>query len=84
MVCMCLGSGTPHKPSILGHGGHVVHEATACSRYLHGMHGVALDAMLKEVASYDTVNLLHAMRCVQCLAASLHLLYAKPYVKPDE
>ena len=31
---LCLGGGTPHKPAVLGANGHVIHEATACARYL--------------------------------------------------
>lgn len=51
-----IGGGTPHKPAILGGGGHVLHESTACARYLQARHGVPLSAMLKEVSSYDTVR----------------------------
>ena len=31
---LCLGGGTPHKRAVLGANGHVIHEATACARYL--------------------------------------------------
>jgi hypothetical protein len=33
-VASCAGGGTPHKPSIIGSNGHVLHESTAMASYL--------------------------------------------------
>lgn len=33
-MILCLGGGTPHKPAIVESNGHVLHEATACARFL--------------------------------------------------
>ncbi|EFJ48232.1 hypothetical protein VOLCADRAFT_104906, partial [Volvox carteri f. nagariensis] len=52
---LSLGGGTPHKAPYLDSGGFVIHEATACSRYLT-RRGADADLLLKEVSSYDTVG----------------------------
>ncbi|GLC46941.1 hypothetical protein PLESTB_001544900 [Pleodorina starrii] len=52
---LSLGGGTPHKGPYLDTAGFVVHESTACARYLL-QRGAAADHLLKEVSSYDTVG----------------------------
>eukprot|EP00879_Flechtneria_rotunda_P024790 GHRR01026303.1.p1 GENE.GHRR01026303.1~~GHRR01026303.1.p1 ORF type:complete len:383 (+),score=104.28 GHRR01026303.1:535-1683(+) len=52
---ICLGGGTPHKPVVVGHNGHVIHESTSCAKYLMEA-GVQAADILKEVSSYDTVG----------------------------
>ncbi|KAK9805118.1 hypothetical protein WJX73_010900 [Symbiochloris irregularis] len=52
---VCLGSGTPHKPAVLTHTGHVLHEATACTEYL-AEQGVPRLQLYRETASYDTIG----------------------------
>ncbi|KAL3146162.1 hypothetical protein ABBQ32_002878 [Trebouxia sp. C0010 RCD-2024] len=52
---LCLGGGTPHKPAVLSGTGHVVHESSAYTSYLH-KHGIPAKHLLKEVSSYDTVG----------------------------
>lgn len=32
---LCLGAGTPHKPAVLSGTGHVIHESSAYTSYLH-------------------------------------------------
>lgn len=53
---VCLGGGTPHKPPVLEtSSGHVIHEATACAKFL--LHaGLPATRILKEISSYDTVG----------------------------
>lgn len=49
-ICTCVlaaaGGGTPHKPDVLMPSGHVLHESTACSRYLLDQ-GMSPHAILK-------------------------------------
>ncbi|GLI64517.1 hypothetical protein VaNZ11_007786 [Volvox africanus] len=52
---LSLGGGTPHKPPYLDTAGFVVHESTACARYLM-QQGADAATLLKEVSSYDTVG----------------------------
>ena len=33
-MVLCLGGGTPHKPAVVENNGQVLHEATACARFL--------------------------------------------------
>ncbi|KXZ42515.1 hypothetical protein GPECTOR_139g671 [Gonium pectorale] len=49
------GGGTPHKGPYLDARGFVVHESTACARYLLDR-GADPELLLKEVSSYDTVG----------------------------
>jgi hypothetical protein len=46
LLVLPAGSGTPHKPSILGANGHVLHESTAMANYLMAS-GVAAGDILK-------------------------------------
>ena len=50
-----VGGGSPHKPSILDAKGYVVHESSACARYLLAR-GLPAGVLLKEIASHDTVG----------------------------
>ncbi|KAG2427338.1 hypothetical protein HXX76_012533 [Chlamydomonas incerta] len=52
---LSLGGGTPHKGPYLDERGYVVHESTACARYLLDR-GADPGLLLKEVSSYDTVG----------------------------
>eukprot|EP00882_Tetradesmus_deserticola_P029766 GHRQ01033368.1.p1 GENE.GHRQ01033368.1~~GHRQ01033368.1.p1 ORF type:complete len:194 (+),score=90.96 GHRQ01033368.1:89-670(+) len=63
------GGGTPHKPSILGSNGHVLHESTAMASYLMAR-GVAAADVLKETASYDTVGNTYFSLAVHALPAA--------------
>lgn len=51
---ICLGGGTYHKPTMLNEHGRVVHECTACAKYLVSA-GVDAQHIYKEWASYDTI-----------------------------
>ncbi|KAG2432291.1 hypothetical protein HYH02_013014 [Chlamydomonas schloesseri] len=52
---LSLGGGTPHKGPYLDERGYVIHESTACARYLLDR-GADPQLLLKEVSSYDTVG----------------------------
>jgi hypothetical protein len=65
------GGGTPHKPSILGSNGHVLHESTAMATYLIAA-GVAPGDILKvrnvqyHCFQYKGGQLLHKSRSSAC------------------
>ncbi|KAG2485407.1 hypothetical protein HYH03_015893 [Edaphochlamys debaryana] len=52
---LLLGGGTPHKGPYLDSRGFVIHESTACARYLIDR-GADPKTLLKETSSYDTVG----------------------------
>ena len=51
---VCLGGGTYHKPPSLNHAGFVIHESTACCKYLIDA-GIPYNKIYKEWSSYDTI-----------------------------
>jgi uncharacterized SAM-binding protein YcdF (DUF218 family) len=53
---LCSGGGTPHRAPVLGAGGFVRHEGTACCEYLQKVHAVPDTALFKECGSYDTLG----------------------------
>lgn len=51
---ICLGGGTYHKPPALNEYGYVIHESSACIKYLLEK-GVQVEDLMREWSSYDTI-----------------------------
>jgi hypothetical protein len=49
-----FGGGTYHKPPILNTNGYVIHESTACAKYLIDK-GIPAENIFREWSSYDTL-----------------------------
>lgn len=68
---MCSGGGTPHKPSVIGRSGQVIHEATSCAKYLLSRN-VPASCILKETSSYDTVGNAYYSLVIHAIPADWH------------
>ena len=53
-IIFCIGGGTYHKPSILNSNGMVIHESSACAKYLVN-NNINESHIIRDWSSYDTI-----------------------------